>query len=104
MHRENFGIHIRRGRGPGPSGAPSRPGPVLTGHAGPVMAVQFSPDGQWLASGSYDATARVWDAASGTLLSTLAGHQAQVFGVAFHPREALLATGSIDQTVRLWSG
>jgi WD40 repeat protein len=47
---------------------------------------------------------RVWETATGTLLSTLAGHQAQVFGVAFHPREALLATGSIDQTVRLWFG
>jgi WD40 repeat protein len=57
-----------------------------------------------VASGGYDATARVWQTATGTLLSTLAGHQAQVFGVAFHPREALLATGSIDQTVQLWTG
>lgn len=48
--------------------------------------------------------ARVWETATGTLLSTLAEHQAQLFGVAFHPREALLATGSIDQTVRLRFG
>ena len=32
---------------------------------GVVRAVAFSPDGKWRVSGSGDATARIWDAASG---------------------------------------
>ena len=83
-------MHIRRGRRPGPSGVPSRPGPVLTGHAGPVMAVQFSPDGRWLASASHDGFARLWHLPGGDPGPLLAGHRGQ--------------TGSIDQTVRLWTG
>jgi hypothetical protein len=34
----------------------------LKGHRGPVTAVDFSLDGQWLASASFDTTALVWDA------------------------------------------
>jgi len=34
-------------------------------HDGPIHAIVFSPDGRWVATGSLDNTARVWDAASG---------------------------------------
>jgi WD40 repeat protein len=33
---------------------------VLSGHTGPVWAVAISPDGQWMATGSQDGTARLW--------------------------------------------
>ena len=35
----------------------------LKGHEGAVMALAFSSDGQWLASGSHDRTARLWNLA-----------------------------------------
>ena len=37
----------------------------LTGHAGSVDSVAFSPDGKTLASGSDDDTIRLWDVATG---------------------------------------
>ena len=39
------------------------------GHGGPVASVAFSPDGQWLATGSFDETARVWKIESGDLVA-----------------------------------
>jgi len=33
----------------------------LTGHAEPVQALDFSADGNWLATGSADGTVRIWD-------------------------------------------
>ena len=55
-----------------------------------------------LASGSADATVRLWDVASGREIRTLSGHTAVVHSVAFSPDGKLLASGSADTTVRLW--
>ena len=86
---------------------------VLRGHAGGVRSVAFSSDGSWLASGSDDGTARLWDLPA--LLSTgvqvqdssaaamvLAGHENWVTSVAFSPDDHWLATGSWDTRARLW--
>jgi len=45
--------------------------------------VAFSPDGQRLASASYDQTVKVWDARTGQECLTLKGHTGSVTGVAF---------------------
>jgi WD40 repeat protein len=46
----------------------------LTGHTNDVKSVAISPDGQTLASGSYDNTVRLWDVATGRELRQLTGH------------------------------
>ncbi len=53
---------------PLPDGAVARIGSTRLRHAGEVSALRYSPDGKWLASVStspQDATARLWDAATG---------------------------------------
>ena len=75
---------------------------TLRGHKGTVNAVAFSPDGQRIVTGSGDGTARIWDKASGTVLSTLEGHKAGLTSVAFSPDGDRIITGSYDQTAKVW--
>ena len=59
-------------------------------------------DGTWLASGSYDGTARIWDTATGRQLAALGRHKAAVTAVATAPDGRWIATGAADGTVRIW--
>jgi WD40 repeat protein/tRNA A-37 threonylcarbamoyl transferase component Bud32 len=75
----------------------------LRGHARAVVAVAWSPDDRWIATGSKDTTARIVDANTGELRLSLIGHSNSVQAVAFSPDGSVLATGSADGTARLWS-
>jgi WD40 repeat protein len=72
------------------------------GHAGRVLSVACSPDGQMIASGSADGTIKIWRASDGTLIRTLVGHLSAVNGVAFSNDGTLLVSGSSDVTTRIW--
>jgi WD40 repeat protein len=74
----------------------------LAGHTAGITVVAFSPDGKRVLTGSSDATARLWDAATGAAVATLAGHTAPVTAVAFSPDGTRILTGSDDNTARLW--
>ena len=71
------------------------------GHAAPVKAVAWSPDGHMLATGSDDYTVIVWDVVTGGLMYELAGHHNAVSCVAWSADGRTLATSSFDGTVRL---
>jgi WD40 repeat protein len=75
---------------------------TLTGHAGPVTAVAFSPSGGTLVSGSIDKSIKIWDAGTGQLLRTLTGNSDVVSSVAFVPNGKRIVSGSFDRTVDIW--
>ncbi|KAF4230403.1 hypothetical protein CNMCM6457_005979 [Aspergillus fumigatiaffinis] len=75
---------------------------ALEGHYDTVRSVAFSPNGQLLASGSFDKTIKLWNASIGELRQTLEGHSGSVCSVVFSPDAQLLASGSYDKTIKLW--
>jgi WD40 repeat protein len=77
---------------------------TLRGHTKLVKALAFSPDGRQVLSGSWDWSARVWDAGTGELVQTLAGHGSAIGAVAWLPGGRGVVTASWDRTARLWTG
>ncbi|HUW34007.1 MAG TPA: dockerin type I domain-containing protein, partial [Planctomycetota bacterium] len=53
-------------------------------------------------TGSYDKSARLWNAATGEQLRTFSGHTTWVLSVAYSPDGTKVLTGSSDCTARLW--
>ncbi|QDT73578.1 Serine/threonine-protein kinase PknB [Lacipirellula limnantheis] len=69
---------------------------TLKGHRGYAWKVAFSPNGRFLASGSWDSTVKVWDLEAPAMTEpvTLKGHAGFVQCLAFSPDGSLLASGS----------
>ena len=70
-------------------------------HEGPVAAVDFSPDGKWVATASDDGTARIFDAFNSQESIRLT-HDMPVQVVKISPRGDKVLTGSDDSTARVF--
>jgi WD40 repeat protein/tetratricopeptide (TPR) repeat protein len=82
---------------------------LLSGHEQACNSVVFSADGSWMASGSYDGTARIWDTSTWETLHVLPNPDpptprggGRVLDVAFSPAADLLAMASHEGNVHVW--
>ncbi|NJK28518.1 MAG: WD40 repeat domain-containing protein [Coleofasciculaceae cyanobacterium SM2_3_26] len=75
---------------------------TLQGHTDGVLAVEFSPEGDSLVSGSWDKTIRFWLNRE-TSLPRLVGHSDRINSISFSPDGKHIATGSRDETIKLWT-
>ena len=83
-------------------------GEVLKGHLEQINSLDFSPDGNMLASGSFDDTILLWDSDrisptfGQTIAALLKGHDGNIWSVAFSPDGRLLASGGADGKIFIW--
>jgi cytochrome c len=74
---------------------------TFEGHTAPIVALALSPDGNTIASASWDRTIRLWPLNGGEP-RTLNGHDQNVNGVAFSRDGKFLVSAAYDATVRIW--
>lgn len=73
----------------------------LNGHTTAVLAVDFSRDGQQIATASVDGSVKLWKP-NGSLIKTFKAHQTVIRAVKFSPNGELLASAGDDHTIKLW--
>eukprot|EP00003_Mantamonas_plastica_P006273 TRINITY_DN1509_c0_g2_i2.p1 TRINITY_DN1509_c0_g2~~TRINITY_DN1509_c0_g2_i2.p1 ORF type:complete len:280 (-),score=80.51 TRINITY_DN1509_c0_g2_i2:50-889(-) len=74
----------------------------MTGHQQLVNQVSFSPDGNYIASASFDKSIKIWDGKTGKFVGTCRGHVGAVYQVAWSSDSRMIASGSKDSTLKLW--
>jgi WD40 repeat protein len=75
---------------------------VLRGHDSYVYPVTVSPNGDVIASGSWDTTVRIWDARTGAEIVVLDEHNAMVYSLVFDSAGKRLVSASGDGKVIVW--
>lgn len=84
---------------------PSRTLKVLQVHKDEVWFLQFSHNGQYLASSSKDCSAIIWEVKENdqvVLKHTLVGHQKPVLSVSWSPNDSQLLTCGQEEVIRRW--
>ncbi|KAL8727014.1 MAG: hypothetical protein Q9166_006312 [cf. Caloplaca sp. 2 TL-2023] len=72
---------------------------IFRGHSNGVMCLQF--DDHILATGSYDATIKIWNVENCEEIRTLKGHESGIRCLQFD--DTKLISGSIDRTIKVWN-
>lgn len=76
---------------------------IQKGHELSVLAVAISPDSNYVATGSRDKSAKLWELSSGREVRSFLGHLASVNSLRFSNDGKHLITSSYDQSVKIWN-
>ncbi len=73
---------------------------TLSGHKDEVSAVEFSSDGRFIATGSWDNNLILWNASDGSQIKSLSTLAGEIYSLAFSPGNRFIAFGGTEKT--LW--
>lgn len=72
-------------------------------HSDTVFGVEFSHDGQFVASGAADKFVKVHEVASGKLVKSFEGHTNHVLDVTWRHGDKQLASAGADNAIKIWN-
>ncbi|KAE8145894.1 PUL domain-containing protein [Aspergillus avenaceus] len=75
---------------------------MLLGHGHNVCALDVSPEGGWVVSGSWDSTAKLWRVGKWECDVTFDGHQGSVWAVLAYDKDTVI-TGCADKAIRIFN-
>jgi WD40 repeat protein len=75
---------------------------IQKGHELAVLTVAVSPDSNYVATGSRDKSAKLWELSTGREVRSFLGHAASVICLEFSRDGKYLITGNGDKTARIW--
>lgn len=71
-------------------------------HSDLINSLSLSADGKFLATGSADRLAKIWEFPSGHEVAKMEGHSSAVYGVAINTNGTELITAGADKTLFVW--
>ncbi len=74
----------------------------IRAHRDVLYDAELSPNGELLATCSYDRKIMLWNVATGEQVRALEGHTGPVYDIAFSPNGQTLVSGSADDTGKVW--
>jgi WD40 repeat protein len=80
-----------------------RPLKAILSHRDALSTAVWSPDGQWIVTGSEDGTAQLWEVATGLPHGAPLVHPSPVTAVAFSPDSRTVLTAAGQGYVRFWT-
>ncbi|MBS1952175.1 MAG: WD40 repeat-containing protein [Cytophagales bacterium] len=75
---------------------------IQRGHELAVISVAISPDSNYVATGSRDKSAKLWQLSTGREVRSFLGHQFSVNSLSFSSDGKYLITGNGDATAKIW--
>ena len=75
---------------------------IQKGHELAVLTVAVSPDSNYVATGSRDKSAKLWELRTGREVRSFLGHEASVNSLDFSRDGKYLITGNGDKTAKIW--
>jgi dynein assembly factor with WDR repeat domains 1 len=66
-----------------------------------IVCVAFDPQGELVATGSMDHTAKVWDMEKGAEIYSLKGHHAEIVSLSYNTDGDKILTASFDHTAKV---
>ncbi len=75
---------------------------TLTGHKRQPLAIAWSPDGRWIATGDDSARIYLWDTKSWTKVKEIVGHTRPIQALDFNSSSTELISTGQDDVVKIW--